>query len=195
MVTKAENQAAYRGPPSIATRRFTSILLVVLLYTAATPFQPFSWLLQIDGSFLFDRLLAGILLLCACYFQWAIASLTASVIVKVPSAGGTVIRDGRVEREHSTPLFLWRTADYWPWAVCEALLLAVAEWGPSELLRRAIVAVVVTGLWVLGLAATPASYKRWFWEHIKAYLFVLVLDELRNVAYGGGGGRRRRGRW
>ncbi|KAH8892876.1 hypothetical protein GQ53DRAFT_121108 [Thozetella sp. PMI_491] len=184
-------QQAYHGPPNTASRRFSSIVLVVLLYTAATPFQPFSWLMQIDGSFLFDRLLAGILLLCACYFQWSIASLKASVIVNLPSTDATVIRDGRVERGGSTPLFIWRTSDYWSAAAVEALLLVIAEWGPSELLRRAIVAVVVASLWVLGLAATPAAYKRWAWEHIKAYIFVLVLDELRNVAFGGGGRARR----
>jgi hypothetical protein len=70
----------------------------------------------------------------------------------------------------------------------------IAEWGPSEYLRRGIVALVVACLWGLGWPATPASYKRWAWEHIKTYLFVLILDEIRRTAYRGSA-RRSRGRW
>ncbi|KAH8646292.1 hypothetical protein BX600DRAFT_477454 [Xylariales sp. PMI_506] len=198
MVTKAESSESYRGPPSVVTRRVSSVLLIILLYTAASPFSPLSWLMQIDGSFLFDRLFAGIILLSACYFQWAIASLTASVVVSLPSVGSTTtIRNGRVEQgPSSVSLFLWRTSNYWPCAACEALLLIIAEWGPSELLRRSIVGGVVAGLWVLGFSATPQAYKRWAWEHIKTYLFVLLLDEIRNTGrFAGAGGRRGRGRW
>ncbi|KAK3941425.1 hypothetical protein QBC46DRAFT_102067 [Diplogelasinospora grovesii] len=188
---------SYSGPPSasaILTRQFSSLLLIVLLYTAATPFQPFSWLVQVPGGFLFDTLLAGIILFCAFYFQWQIASLTASVVVSIPAMGGTAVRNGRLEPRTSNPIWLWRTADYWPFAVAEALALAMAEWGPSELLRRGIVVAVVAGLWVLGWSATPRSYKTWAWEHIKVYLFLLILDEIRRVGWGYAGGNARRGR-
>ena len=83
-------------------------------------------------------------------------------------------------------------------ALAEAGVLLLAEYAGSETMRRFVVSVVVLALWVIGWAATPASTKRWAWEHVKVYLFVLILDELRNVArqgLGGGGGRRRRARW
>ncbi|KAK0705878.1 hypothetical protein B0T26DRAFT_724810 [Lasiosphaeria miniovina] len=194
---------------SVAVRQFSSLVLVALLYTAATPFEPFSWLLgpmATSGSFLFDRLLAGLLLFCAFYFQWRVASLRRDLVVSLPlpAGGGTQIRNGRIETttSRSAQLWLWQPRDYWPFAVSEAALLIVAEFVAPELLRRAIVAVVLAGLWVLGWSATPQSYKRWAWEHIKVYLFVLVLDEIRRIGWsgggGGGGGRRAargRGRW
>lgn len=65
-------------------------------------------------------------------------------------------------------------------------------------MRRLIVTVVIAGLWFVGWAATPQGLKRWAWEHIKVYLFVLVLDQLRNVsagALGGMAGGARRRRW
>ena len=79
-------------------------------------------------------------------------------------------------------------------------MLVLAEWGPSEMLRRSLVSGVVAFLWVVGFAATPERYKRWAMAHIKAYLFVMVLDELRRVAWSAVGsnsnGRRaRQARW
>ncbi|KAK3315978.1 hypothetical protein B0H66DRAFT_274439 [Apodospora peruviana] len=211
MVTKATHEpaSAYASSSSssmsgplysnaILARQFSSFPLIILLYTAATPFSPFSWALgEISGTFLFDRLLAGLVLFCAFYFQWRIASLRSSVIISIPVAGGTTIRNGRVEHATSTPLWVWRTHEYWHFAMSEAVLLVLAEWGPSESLRRVVVSVVIAALWAIGFAATPESYKRWAWTHIKAYLFVLVLDELRNIAWGGNGGgrRRRQARW
>lgn len=172
------------------------------------PFEPFAWMLgRLSGTFLFDRLLGGIILFSAFYFQWQIASLRASVIVHLPaltSDSGTRIQNGRVVKSEgsftTTPVWVWRTNLYWTFAISEAVLLILAEFGPSEMLRRVIVIPIVAGLWAVGFAATPESYKRWAWGHIKAYLFFMVLDELRRVAWSAIGansnGRRvRQARW
>ncbi|KAH6634630.1 hypothetical protein B0J18DRAFT_26166 [Chaetomium sp. MPI-SDFR-AT-0129] len=199
----------------IAPRQVSSIFLIILLYTAATPFAPVSWLtgpVEMSGAYVLDRLVAGIILACACYFQWAIASLRAAVIVSLPSlsvGGGSTTRvvNGRVETVRTTggvdsiPLWMWQTGDYWQFALVEAGLLAVAEFWGGEVLRRVIVGGVVGMLWLVGWSATPRSLKTWAWEHIKAYMFWIILDEIFNVGYGvfrgaaGGGARRRRGRF
>ena len=78
------------------------------------------------------------------------------------------------------------------------MVLGVAEWGGSEAWRKIIVVGVLGALWLVGFAATPAGTKRWAWEQIKVYLWVLVLDEVRRVGWGAGtqrAGRRGRGRW
>ena len=54
-----------------------------------------------------------------------------------------------------------RAISLWHFAVCEAALLVLAEWGPSEMLRRVLISGVIGFLWVVGFAATPESYKRW----------------------------------
>jgi len=191
------------GSRSILPRQFSSIMLVALLYTAATPFSPVSWLtgpVMLSGTYFLDRMVAGLVLFCAFYFQWAIASLRSAVVISLPTGGSTTqVRNGRVEqvRSSSVPLWVWRTDDYWHFALAEVGVLLIAEFAGGETMRRLLVSAVILALWVVGWSATPASLKRWAWEHIKVYLFVLVLDELRNVAMQslGGGARRRRARW
>ncbi|OLN83753.1 hypothetical protein CCHL11_08741 [Colletotrichum chlorophyti] len=185
---------AWSSPPgkaSILTRQLAALPLIALLYTAATPFTPVVWVLNIDGSSLFDRLFAGIIMLSACYFQWRIAGLTSPLAVFLPGPSGTAIRNGRIERDSGMG-FVWHPSNYWPCVVCEAMLLGVAEFGPSELLRRSIVCGVIAGLWVVGWSATPQSTKQWAYDHIKSWLFWMVLDELMRVGSRSHGGRRRR---
>ncbi|KAL2135491.1 hypothetical protein VTI74DRAFT_8350 [Chaetomium olivicolor] len=189
---------------SILPRQFSAILLIILLYTAATPFSPLSWLtgpVALSGTYFLDRMVAGLILFCAFYFQWAIASLRSAIVVSLPTGGSTTtVRNGCVEqtRSGSVPLWVWQTDDYWFFALAEAGVLLVAEFAGSETMRRLLVTGVIAGLWLVGWAATPASLKRWAWDHIKVYLFVLLFDELRNVGAGvisgrvGGAGRRRR---
>jgi hypothetical protein len=58
--------------PTILPRRIFSLALIVLLYTAATPFAPISWLtgpVSLSGTYFLDRVLAGIVLFCAFYFR------------------------------------------------------------------------------------------------------------------------------
>ncbi|KAK4175073.1 hypothetical protein QBC36DRAFT_388496 [Triangularia setosa] len=196
------------NPPSVLPRQFFSLILIILLYTTASPFTPISWALCTDtlnlsGTYLFDRLFSGLVLFSAFYFQWRIASLRASSVpVTIPLGGSTTqIRNGRLETVHSSSLdlFLYKTGDYWHFALAEAGMLLLAEFSGSENLRRVVATLTVAGVWLMGWAATPRSVKDWMWEHAKAYLFVLVLDELRAAGrglfggvYGMGGGRRRR---
>jgi hypothetical protein len=205
VTTSTPNTDALLNGTAILPRRIFSLLLVVLLYTAATPFSPISWLtgpIALSGTYFFDRLLAGLILFCAFYFQWAIASLRSAVVISLPTGGTTTqVRNGRVEQARSgnVPLWVWRTSEYWHFALAEAGVLLIAEFAGSETMRRLLVSAVILALWVVGWSATPASLKRWAWDHIKVYLFVLVLDELRNVGAGvlsgmAGGGQRRR-RW
>ncbi|KAI0602466.1 hypothetical protein F4775DRAFT_244384 [Biscogniauxia sp. FL1348] len=176
-----------RGGPNqfnMGARRFSSIPLIILLYSAAVPFTPMAWIFPADGSFLIDRLCAGLILLCACYFQWRISGLNHAIAISLPSPGHQTIRNGRMERGGGDIAFVWQTSNYWPYAACEAILLGLAEFGPSEMMRRAIVTVVLAALWLLGWHATPRSYKIWAWEHIKAFWFWIVLSELLNVGRG-----------
>ncbi|KAK2042902.1 hypothetical protein LZ31DRAFT_555685 [Colletotrichum somersetense] len=188
------------GPPSqveTLVRQLAALPLVALLYTAAVPFTPAAWVLQVGGSSLLDRLLAGIIVLAAFYFQWRIAGLTAPVAVFLPWAGGggggSTVRNGRVERApQGVSGFVWHPDNYWPYAVCEAALLYVAEFGGSELLRRCIVCGVLGGLWLVGYHATPESTRRWAYENIKGWLFWMMLDEMMRVGGRSYSTRRRR---
>jgi hypothetical protein len=193
----AEAYAAYRGPPTTADlriRKISSVALIILLFTAAVPFSPVSWVLQVEGAYLFDRLVAGIILGCACYFQWSIADRKTAVFLRLPSpsAEGRSIRNGRLEQEAGEVIFMWHPSTYWLYATCEALMLCVAEWGPSEMLRRVIVAGVVGFLWALGWVTTPQSTKIWAWGHIKAFWFWIVLDEIMGIGRRGAQRRYRR---
>jgi hypothetical protein len=178
----------------LATRKASSIALIILLFTAATPFTPVSWLIQGEGGFLFDRLFAGIALFSACYFQWRIACLTLPLLVTSPVGGGTTVRNGRIERGGGDVLFIWRPDAYWPYAICEGLLLAVAEFGPSETIRRCVVSAVIAGLWFVGWTATPQSAKNWAWKQIKElWVWVLLWEILGVGSRGPAVGSRRRG--
>ena len=199
VTTHTPHTDAALNSTSILPRQFSSVILVALLYTAATPFSPLSWLtgpVEFSGTYFLDRILSGLILFCAFYFQWAIASLRSAVIISLPTGGSTTqIRNGRVEqvRNANMPLWVWRTGDYWHFALAEAAVLLIAEFAGSETMRRLLAAAVILVVWVVGWSATPASLKKWAWDHIKIYLFFLVLDELRGVALQGmGGGRRRR---
>ncbi|KAI1494256.1 hypothetical protein F5X96DRAFT_9214 [Biscogniauxia mediterranea] len=175
----------------MGARRFSSIPLIIMLYSAAMPFTPMAWIFPADGSFLIDRLCAGIILLCACYFQWRISGLNHNIVIPLPSPRHRTIRNGRMERGGSDIAFVWQVSDYWAYAACEAMLLGLAEFGPHEMIRRAIVTVIVAELWFWGWHDTPRSYKIWAWEHIKALWFWIILSELLNV--GRGNVRRARG--
>lgn len=186
---------AYAGPPGkadILGRQLAALPLIALLYTAAVPFTPVTWVLGIDGSSLFDRLFAGIVMLSACYFQWRIAGLTSPLAVFLPGVADTRIRNGRIEQAGSGAGFVWHPGNYWPCVICEAMFLCLAEFGGNELLRRCIVCGVVAGLWIVGYHATPESTRRWAYERIKSWLFWMVLDEMMRVGGRSYGARRRR---
>jgi hypothetical protein len=178
---------------SIRARQASALLLIIFLYTAAVPFSPIVWLMDVDGAAFFDRLVAGVLLLSACYFQWQIAGLRRPLAIMVPGTGATVIRNGRVERGDPVG-FAWHPSNYWPYVICEVMLLGLAEYGRSELLRRGIVSGVIAVLWAVGFYATPESTRKWAYDHIKNWMFWMVLQELMNVGVRSmaGNGRRRR---
>jgi hypothetical protein len=185
---------AYRGPPNelnMNLRRVSAVALAILLYSAAMPFNPVGWFIAAEGAFFIDKLCAGVILLCACYFQWRISGLTHALAISLPTGSGTTIRNGRVEQRGDV-IFLWQTSNYWPYAICETVLLCLAEFGPSEILRRSIVIGVVAGLWIVGWHATPPSLKRWAWGHIKALWFWIILSELLSVGRPSVGRRARR---
>ncbi|CAJ2512061.1 Uu.00g076860.m01.CDS01 [Anthostomella pinea] len=175
----------YRGPPNqfnMGARRFSSIPLMVLLYSAAMPFTPVGWLFPVEGAFIVDRLCAGLIVLCACWFQWQISGLNHAITITIPGPSRQTIRSGRMDRSGGGGMmFIWQTSNYWPYAACETLLLVLAEFGPSEILRRSIVCGVLAGLWIVGFNATPRSYRIWAWEQIKALWFWIVLRELLDV--------------
>lgn len=185
---------AYYGPPgelNVLTRQLVCLPVTALLYTAAIPFTPVVWVMDIEGATLFDRLFAGIIVLSACYFQWRIAGLKAPLAVFLPGASSTTIRNGRIGRNSSMG-FVWHPSNYWPYVICEAMLLGVAEFGPSELLRRGIVCAVIAGLWLVGWHATPESTRKWAYDQIKAWVFWILLDEFLRIGARSHSSRRRR---
>ncbi|KAK4168173.1 hypothetical protein QBC43DRAFT_359940 [Cladorrhinum sp. PSN259] len=201
--------------PRILLRQVSSIFLVILLYTAASPFNPISWLtgpIFLSGTYFLDRLFAGILLFSSFYFQWRIASVRSDAAITLPVLAGfsneQYIQNGRIrtgnnnEPGQGLELWRWRVSEYWHFALAEGAALVIAEFGGSEILRRVLVGGIVGVLWVVGWNVTPRQMKRWAWEQIKVFLWVLVLDEVRRVGtgfvgglVGGGGNNRRRARW
>jgi hypothetical protein len=169
---------AYAQPPTgsgVLIRQISSLVLMLLLYSAALPYNPTEWVLGSDGGdegYLIDRLCAGVILISACYFQWRIASLRTPLAVGIPGTDNF--------------LFAWSPALYWPVALGQAALLYVAAFGSNEMLRRMIVSAVLGCLWVVGLAATPEETRRWAWSMIKEMWFWMIFDEVL--------GRRRRRR-
>ncbi|KAJ2898820.1 hypothetical protein MKZ38_003640 [Zalerion maritima] len=186
----------------LITRKGSSVILMVLLYTAATPFSPITWFVDMPGTWMLDRLFAGFILFIAIYFQWRIASLTSVVYVHSPSVDGgrQTLRNGRLEASGGGEImYMWQPSNYWPFALCEFFLLCVAEYydGPfifgydSDFLRKAIIFVVLGGLWTIGWAATPQGTKTWAWEQIKGLMFWMILNEIMSSLPGGVGSNPR----
>ncbi|KAF2115946.1 hypothetical protein BDV96DRAFT_574854 [Lophiotrema nucula] len=192
--------AAPPAPNSVMQRQILSLPLMMLLWTAAIPFTPVAWLSGgLAGAYVFDAFIAGVALLCSLYFQWSIAGLTHPIAVALPNPlaqSDAYISNGRMHSRSgasnraSEVVFYYHPASYFTYVGIEAGLLLVAEFGRVELLRRVIVLGVIGALWAVGWTITPQSTKRWAWGHIKAFWFFIVLDLLRDVAFGGG--RRRR---
>jgi hypothetical protein len=198
----------YAPPPipsasAIQLRRISSFPIIILLYTAAMPFTPVAWIVgNIEGAFFIDGLVAGIVLLCAVYFQFALSGLSYPVTIAIPnplaSGSDNYISNGRMggsrtkTESNSELIFHYHPSNYWVYMAAEVGLLLLAEFGYMEKLRQLIVVLVVAGLWAVGWMITPRSRKEWAWSHIKAFWFFLVLDSLRNIGYGGGGRQRRR---
>ncbi|PVI02553.1 hypothetical protein DM02DRAFT_612802 [Periconia macrospinosa] len=186
-------------PQQQSFRQFLSFPLIILLYTAAVPFSPISWLVGgLEGAYLFDRFVAGLLLLCACYFQWKISTLTYPTIITLPNpfaqSDTNYIRNGNVgaRPSASTFEFVYRPSDYFLYTGVEIAILLVAEFSGFELLRRLLVIGVLGALWGVGWTITPRSTKQWAWSHIKAFWFFIVLDLIRDIGFGGGRRRVRR---
>lgn len=197
-------EAAPPPPPnasSVMRRRIASFPLIILLWTAARPFTPVTWLMGgMEGGLLVDHFVAGALLVGALYFQWQFASLSYPVAVALPNPlaqnSASYIHNGRMggrkEATGSEIVFYYHPHKFWRYIGIEAAALALAEWGPSELLRRGIAMAVVGCLWAIGWIITPERTKRWVWERLKVFWFYMVINQVQNAAFGGG--RRRTGR-
>jgi hypothetical protein len=185
--TTSSNPPPIISPSAITLRRVSSIALAILLYTAAQPFTPAYWLFNIEGALLLDRFLAGILLFSALYFQWQISSQThpIAIIIPLPSSDAT-IQGGRVGGggQKSEFAWVWRPSEYWTYTLGEAILLALANWSDTEILRRLIVVSVIAGLWGIGWFVTPESMKRWAFGYIKTIWYWIVVDEILGMARG-----------
>ncbi|PQE26496.1 M6 family metalloprotease protein [Rutstroemia sp. NJR-2017a BBW] len=204
MVKQAEPQSA--PMPSMPTmapsnnflkskgfRQFSAFLLIILLYTAATPFSPIAWLTsELEGSFLLDRLLAGALLFSALYFQWQIACQSYPIAICLPTGSRTRIQNGNIVQSTGDVVWIYDPSKYGQYALIEVGALLVAEWAGSENLRRGIVSLVIAALWGVGWSVTPESVKREGWALMKKFWFWIALDELFRVGRGAGGARRRR---
>jgi hypothetical protein len=179
---------------STTLRKASAVAMIILLYSAASPFNPISWLTyDLEGSFFLDRLVAGAVLFAALYFQWRIAAQTSPVAICLPTGSRQTIRNGAIVTTGSGELvFLYNPVEYWKYVGIEAALLGVAEFGGSEILRRCLVSGVLAGLWAVGWFVTPERIKKEGWEHLKRIWFWIALDEVMRVGSRRGGSHRRR---
>jgi hypothetical protein len=196
MVKRAEPQdAPSSGPTHVQStflRKASAVGMIILLYTAATPFSPVAWLTSgSEGSFFLDRLVAGALLFAALYYQWRIAGQTPPVAICLPTGGRTTISNGNISKSSGDLVWLYRPTEYWTYVVAEAAMLAVAEFGNIETLRRALVSLVILALWAVGWFVTPERVKREGWEYLKRIWFWIALDEIMRIGSRGMGRRRR----
>lgn len=190
MVKRAEAEdagsEAYTSPPhqsDMLLRKASAVAMIIFLYTAATPFSPIGWAIGAEGAFLLDRFLAGLLLFAAMYFQWRIAEQTNPVAVYIPTSSGSYISNGVMQNTSREIVWLYRPTRYWKYYATEAALLAVAEFGGMENVRRGVVTFVVAALWPVGWFITPQWLKAEAWRHLKAMWFWMALDEMMNVGY------------
>lgn len=197
MVKFADPQDAPSSAPkhiqSTALRKLSAVGMIILLYTTATPFSPVAWITsELEGSFFFDRLVAGALLFSALYFQWAIAGQTHPVAICIPTGGGRqTISNGQLRSVGGEFVWLYQPSEYWKYLGAEAAMLVVAEYVGGEGLRRVLVCGVVAALWSVGWFVTPESVKREGWEYMKRIWFWIALDEIMRVGSRGVGRRRR----
>jgi hypothetical protein len=76
---------------------------------------------NLPGALLIDTFVAGVLLLCALYFQWKIATLQRSVLITIPNPlvaerSEGYVRNGRTgakEESREGFEFWWRVDSYW----------------------------------------------------------------------------------
>jgi hypothetical protein len=196
MVKRAEPQDAPSSGPTLVQstflRKASAVGMIILLYTAATPFSPVAWLTSgFEGSFFFDRLVAGALLFAALYYQWRIAGQTSPVAIYLPTGGRTTISNGNISKSSGDLVWLYRPTEYWTYVGVEAAMLAVAEFSDIETLRRTLVSLVILALWAVGWFVTPERVKREGWEYLKRIWFWIALDEIMRVGSRGMGRRRR----
>jgi hypothetical protein len=196
MVKKAQPQDARPSGPTLIQstflRKAAAVGIIILLYTAATPFSPIAWLtFENEGSFFLDRLLAGAFLFAAMYFQWRIAGQTYPVAICLPTGGRSIISNGNISRTSGDIVWLYQPSEYWKYLGTEAAMLALAEFSNAESLRRVLVSVVILALWAVGWFVTPERIKREGWEYLKKIWFWIALDEIMRVGTRGLGRRRR----
>jgi len=194
MVKRAEPQDAKPSGyiQSTALRKLSAVGMIILLYTAATPFSPVAWLTSgFEGSYFLDRLVAGAILIAALYFQWQVAGQISPVAIYIPTGSRTTISNGNISVTGGDLVWMYKPSEYWIYAAAEAAMLAVAEFGGMENLRRALVSMVILGLWAIGWFVTPERIKREGWEYLKRIWFWIALDEVMRVGSRGAGRRRR----
>lgn len=178
---------------SIAFRKCSAVALILLLYTAATPFSPIAWLTSsIEGSLFLDRLLAGALLVAAMYFQWRIAVQTYPVAITLPTGNRRMVQNGKLVQTNGDVIWVYEPSKYWKYVIIEGLGLMAGEWAGVEVIRRGVVSGVIGALWTVGWSVTPESTKREGWKYLKRFWFWIALDEIMRVGSGRGGIRRRR---
>lgn len=196
MVRRADAPEGRSSPnviQSTIVRKASAVGMIILLYTAAMPFTPVTWLTTgLEGSFLLDRLLAGALLFAALYFQWQIAAQTFPVAICIPTGARQTVSNGKLSTSSGEFLWLYQPTEYWKYVGAEAVALAVAEYCGYEILRRALVIGVIAALWAVGWFVTPERVKSEGWQYLKRVWFWIALDEIFRIGMGGGRARRRR---
>jgi hypothetical protein len=170
----------------ISLRKGFSFALILLLLSIGYPFTPLTWAAPHGGhgAHLADLFCGDLLLACACYFHYQIASLDHSVVVQFPSLGfsRTIIRDGYVtQTDPFVPSWLWHVErDFWLFGLAEGAVLwyAYAYCHPREDIRRWISVVAVALSWYVGWSATPQGRKDWAWRQVREFWFWMAASRI-----------------
>ncbi|OCK89571.1 uncharacterized protein K441DRAFT_680996 [Cenococcum geophilum 1.58] len=108
------------------------------------------------------------------YFQWRIAEQTNPVAVCIPASSGSYISNGVMQNASREIVWLYRPTRYWKYYAAEAALLAVAEFGGMDNVRRGVVTFIVAALWPAGWFVTP----QWLKAEAEALEGNVILDGL-----------------
>jgi len=114
-------------------------------------------------------MLAPVIVFGAFLCQWQIASRILHAPVEIPM----------LSEEFGV---LYQTKDFWTAGGMEIVVLAAAMTAGNTLLGRALVAVVLAGVWVIGWRLTPDSVKNEALGILRGFLILEIFDGARRLA-------------
>ncbi|KAM7216270.1 hypothetical protein V8F06_008389 [Rhypophila decipiens] len=174
----------------ITIRRIHSMFSIIFFIATVHPFAPISWILCGYGGYgaeIADWLVGDLLLACACFFHFQIASRTQVLVIDPPSFGGlltrrTFIRGGQVVTSAGIiPSVVYDPGWYWK-GVCavEWTIFGVVNFyfAGNEIVRRSVAVLGVMAWWYIGWPATPENLKNVAWGYVRQFWFWMMASRI-----------------